>query len=279
MTDNESSVATQGSKEFVGKTVDYAIEAACKYFKAEPDDLEINILTRGFTGIFGLGGRKAKIQAVLKKSRSQVTEEKTEEGSGQEEESVAGQGILEPPESEGSMIESGDIEAPEDRDKHISLAREIAEELLNKAGLAGQVVIKIGEEGPYLDISGEDLSLIIGKEGQNLNALEYIVNRILRHRLKSHAGVRLEAQSYREKREKSISLLAHRTAKKAQKTGRPFTLQPLGATERRLVHLTLKDVKGVRTHSIGEGIMRKVVISPVRRTAKQRQRDKKNSSA
>jgi spoIIIJ-associated protein len=277
MTDNESSALTQGSREFVGKTVEYAIEAACKYFKAGPDDLEINILTRGFTGIFGLGGRKAKIQAVLKKSRPQVTEEKSEEESGQAE-AVADHGILEPPEPEGNMIESGGMEAPEDQDKYISLAREIAEDLLNKAGLAGQVVIKIGEEGPYLDISGEDLSLIIGKEGQNLNALEYIVNRILRHRVKSHAGIRLEAQSYREKREKSISLLAHRTAKKAQKTGRPFTLQPLGAIERRLVHLTLKDVKGIRTHSIGEGIMRKVVISPVRRTARQRQRNKKNNS-
>jgi spoIIIJ-associated protein len=277
MTDNESSALTRGSREFDGKTVEYAIEAACKYFEAEPDDLEINILTRGSTGIFGLGGRKAKIQVVLKKPTPPVAEGKAEEESGPTE-AEANRNTPEVPESGESMIEPG-MEAPEDQDKYISLAREIAGELLNKAGLAGQVVIKIGEEGPYLDISGEDLSLIIGKEGQNLNALEYIVNRILRHRFESHTGIRLEAQSYREKREKSISLLAHRMAKKAQKTGRPVTLQPLGATERRLVHLTLKDVKGVRTHSVGEGIMRKVVISPARRVHRQQQRDKKNNSA
>jgi spoIIIJ-associated protein len=276
MTDNESSALTQGSREFDGKTVDYAIEAACKYFEAEPDDLEIDILTRGSTGIFGLGGRKAKIQAVLKKPTTPITEKKSEEES-EPIEAEANLHTYEAPESEENVIEPGK-EAPEDREKHISLAREITEELLNKAGLAGQVVIKAGEEGPYLNISGEDLSLIIGKEGQNLNALEYIVNRILRHRVESRTGVRLEAQSYREKRDKSISLLAHRMAKKAQKTGRPVTLQPLGARERRLVHLTLKDVKGIRTHSMGEGIMRKVVISPARRTARPRQRNTKNLS-
>jgi spoIIIJ-associated protein len=273
MTNNESSALTQGSREFDGKTVDYAIEAACKYFEAEPNDLEISILTRGSTGIFGLGGRKAKIQAVLKEPTPPITEEKSEEEN-KPIEVEANRDTHEVPESEENVIEPCK-ETPEDRDKHISLAREITEELLNKVGLVGQVVIKIGEEGPYLDISGEDLSLIIGKEGQNLDALEYIVNRILRHRVENRTGIKLEAQGYREKREKNITLLAHRMAKKAQKTGRPVTLQPLGARERRLVHLALKDVKGIRTHSIGEGIMRKVVINP----ARPRQRNKKNNSA
>ncbi|RKX62248.1 MAG: hypothetical protein DRP37_02025 [Thermodesulfobacteriota bacterium] len=273
MTHNESFAPTQESKEFDGKTVDYAIEAACKYFKAKPDDLEINILTRGSTGIFGLGGRKAKIRAVLKKLTPPVTEKKSEEKNVPIE-AEANRVTPEVPESEEDMSEPGK-DAPENQDKHISLAREITEELLNKSGLAGQVEIKADKEGPYLDISGEDLSLIIGKEGQNLNALEYIVNRILRHRVESRTGIKLEAQGYREKRGKSISLLAHRMAKKAQKTGRPVTLQPLGARERRLVHLTLKNVKGIRTHSVGEGIMRKVVINP----ARSRQRNTKDNSA
>ncbi|PXF56848.1 MAG: hypothetical protein C4B58_12005 [Deltaproteobacteria bacterium] len=273
MTHKESSAPTQGSKEFDDKTVDYAIEAACKYFEAKPDDLEINILTRGSTGIFGLGGRKAKIKAVLKKLTPPVTEKKPEEENVPIE-TEANRVTPEVLESKEAVIEPGK-EAPENRDKHISLALEITEELLNKSGLAGQVEIKADEEGPYLDISGEDLSLIIGKEGQNLNALEYIVNRILRHRVESHTRIKLEAQGYREKREKSISLLAHRMAKKAQKTGRPVTLQPLGARERRLVHLTLKNIKGIRTHSVGEGIMRKVVINPGR----SRQRNTKNNSA
>jgi spoIIIJ-associated protein len=273
MTDNESSALTQGSREFDGKTVDYAIEAACKYFEAKPDDLEINILTRGSTGIFGLGGRKAKIQAMFKEFTPPVTEKKPEEESTPIEAEV-NRVTPEVPESEEDEIKPGK-DVPEDLDKHISLAMEITEELLNKAGFAGRVEIKADKEGPYLDISGEDLSLIIGKEGQNLNALEYIVNRILRHRVESCTGVKLEAQGYREKRGKSISLLAHRMAKKAQKTGRAVTLKPLGAKERRLVHLTLKNVKGIRTHSVGEGIMRKVVINP----ARPRQRNTKNNSA
>ncbi|MEA1867969.1 MAG: RNA-binding cell elongation regulator Jag/EloR [Thermodesulfobacteriota bacterium] len=273
MIHNESSAPTQGSKEFDGKTIDYAIKAACKYFEAKPDDLEINILTRGSTGIFGLGGRNAKIKAVLKKLTPPVTEKKPEEEK-KPIEAEANRVIPEVPESEEAVIEPGK-EAPKNRDKHISLALEITEKILNKSGLAGQVEIKVDDEEPYLDISGEDLSLIIGKEGQNLNALEYIVNRILQYRVESRTGIKLEAQGYREKREKSISLLAHRMAKKAQKTGRPVTLQPLGAKERRLVHLTLKNINGIRTHSVGEGIMRKVVINP----ARSRQRNTKNNSA
>jgi spoIIIJ-associated protein len=275
MTQKESSELTRGSKEFDGKTVDYAIQAACRYFEAKPDDLEINILTRGSTGIFGLGGRKAKIRAVLKGVTLSVKEkESVEENVQVQVKAEVDSSVFESPEMRESFIKSGK-DVPEDPDKDLSSALQITEELLSKAGLPGEVEIKHDKEGPYLDISGEDLSLIIGKEGQNLDALEYIVNRIMRHRLKDFTGVKLEAQGYREKREKIISLLAHRMATKAQKTGRPVTLQPLGARERRLVHLTLKAVKGIRTHSIGEGVMRKVVINPSR----SRHRNTKDKSA
>ncbi|OPL16921.1 MAG: hypothetical protein AVO38_07020 [delta proteobacterium ML8_D] len=273
MTHNESSAPTRGSREFDGKTVDYAIEAACKYFEAKPENLEIKILTRGSTGIFGLGGRKAKIRAVLKEVTLPVKEKKSGEEIVQKE-AEANSSVFESPETGEVFIEPGK-DVSEDLNKNISLALDVTKELLSKAGLPGQVEIKHDKEGPYLDISGEDLSLIIGKEGQNLDALEYIVNRIVRHKVESFTGVKLEAQGYREKREKIISLLAQRMATKAQKTGRPVTLQPLGARERRLVHLTLKAVNGVRTHSIGEGVMRKVVINP----ARSRQRNTKNNSA
>ncbi len=265
MTENEFPTLTQGLKEFGGKTVEHAIEIACRYFGVATGDLEIKILNRGSTGIFGLGGHEAKIKAIPKKKRPPVTKKNQKKRGESLETKVAHPIVPEVPAPKDTEVAE---KTSKDLERHISLAKEIAEGLLKRAGLKGQAEIKIGEEGPYLDISGDDLSLIIGKEGQNLDALEYIVNRILQHRDKNHSRVNLEAQGYREKREKGLSLLAHRMAKKVQRTGQSIALQPLGPKERRTVHLALKGVKGIHTRSVGDGIMRKVVISPPRRTVK-----------
>lgn len=277
MTDNLSSSLTKGSKEFEGKTVDCATETAYKYFDVKHGNLEIEILTRGSTGIFGLGGRKAKIRAALKQTTAPLTKDKSGEGD-KPVEAEANRAKSEAPGPEEEIFKPGEEVPEENQDRQISLAKKITVELLRKTALEGQVVIRTGAKGQYLDISGNDLSLIIGKEGQNLDALEFIVNRILRHTDNSYTGINLEAEGYREKRERSISLLAHRTAKKAQKTGRSMTLQPLGPRDRRIVHLALKNIKGIRTHSVGEGILRKVVISPLRKTTRPRQRPKNNSA-
>ena len=259
MTENESSKSTQKPKEFGGKTVEHAIEIACRHFGVGTEDLEIKILNRRSTGIFGLGGHNAKIKAMPKKKMAPVTKKGQKEG---------GKSLEIIPEVPAPEKTEAAEKISKDQERVICLAKEITEELLNRAGLEGQAEIKTGEERPYLDISGDDLPLIIGKEGQNLDALEYIVNCILQHRDKNHTEINLEAQGYREKREKGLSLLAHRIAKKVQRTGRSMAVQPLGPKERRIVHLALKGVKGIHSRSIGDGIMRKIVISPLHRTAK-----------
>ena len=259
MTENESS-STQGPKEFGGKTVEHAVEIACGYFGVGTEDLEIKILNRESTGIFGLGEQKAKIRAIPKKEMTLIAERHQRGGS-------SGEG--------DSLTEK----ASRGHESDLYLAKRITEELLNMAGLKAQVDIKSNRHGPYLDISGEDLPIVIGKEGQNLDALEYILNRMLQHRNKGCPVIRLEAQGYRENREKDLFLLAHRMAKRVQKTGRSTTLQPLGARERRIVHLALKGIKGIRSHSTGEGIMRRVVISPLHRTSRPHRHGPKGNCA
>ncbi|NIA08346.1 MAG: KH domain-containing protein [Nitrospiraceae bacterium] len=259
MRENESS-STQRPKEFGGKSVEHAIEIACGYFGVGHADLEIKILNRESIGIFGLGEHKAKIRAMPKKRTVLVAKEEQKK----EEKS---------PKKENEVSEK----TPRDRDRDICLAKEITEGLLNRAGLEGQVEIKANEGRPCLDISGEDLSIIIGKEGQNLDALEYILNRILQYRDKDYPKIKLEAEGYREKKEKGLTLLAHRMAKKVQKTGRSTALQPLGSKERRIIHLALKGIKGIRSHSIGDGLMRRVVITPVHRTSRPPRRSPKDN--
>ncbi len=285
---NQTKVET---REFEEKTVDNAIEAACEYFGCSEEDLEVEIVTRGSTGLFGLGGKKAKIKASFQVPVDKVPEKK-ESG-----EQVAERNEYEPkwdtesqgepetigvkePEKEGNAQEQPPTEDRSEQEngltrevieKRVALACDITNEILKKSGLSGHADIMEQTSSPYVNITGDDISLIIGKEGQTLDALEYIVNLCLRRRDPDvNYRVVLEAAGYRERRKKSLAAMAERLAIKVKRTGRAVSLQPMPARERRIIHMALKQFKGVKTHSSGQGPYRKVVITPVRKKKYQR---------
>ncbi len=285
---NQTKVET---REFEEKTVDKAIEAACEYFGCSEEDLEVEIITRGSTGLFGLGGKKAKIKASFQvpvdkgpektEPGEQVAERNEYEPSGDSEPEEQPQTIFaKEPEEEGEVLEqppTEDSAEEENRltreaiEKRLALARDITNEILEKSGLSGRADIMEQTSRPYLNITGDDISLIIGKEGQTLDALEYIVNLCLRRRDPDvNYRVVLEAAGYRERRKKSLAAMAERLAIKVKRTGRAVSLQPMPARERRIIHMALKQFKGVKTHSSGQGPYRKVVITPVRKKKYQR---------
>jgi len=287
---NQTKVET---REFEEKTVDKAIKAACEYFGCSEDDLEVEIITRGSTGLFGLGGKKAKIKASFqvpvdkepekKESGEQMAERKEYEPSGDTESEGESQTMYakEPEEEEEGELkeqlstEDGTEEKSgltrEAIEKRVALARDITNEILEKSGLSGHADIMEQTSRPYVNISGDDISLIIGKEGQTLDALEYLVNLCLRRRDPDvNYRVVLEAGGYRERRKKSLAAMAERLAIKVKRTGRAVSLQPMPARERRIIHMALKQFKGVKTHSSGQGPYRKVVITPVRKKKYQR---------
>ena len=297
---------SKGKREFSDKTVDKAIKAACDHFKCKMEDLEIKIITKGSTGLFGLGGRKAIINAVPKKvlpaeqplnreapsgkpveeeigQEPKVTERKEEpeipeqEQAAREQPAAASAGAGRESESSRKQTQKQKMEeiSPELVEKQVSMACDIANNILEKSGLDGEAKIAEKNSRPYVDISGDDLSLIIGKEGRTLDALEYIINLCLKRK---NVGIRyritLEASGYRERRRKNLTSLSERTAIKVKKTGKPVSLQPMSARERRIVHVALRNFKGIKTHSSGDRGGRKVVISPIRnRKRPQKTRD------
>ncbi len=281
-------------QEFSDKTVEKAIEAACEYFKCNEEDLEIEIITRGSTGLFGLGGRKAKITARPTKEyveasslEKDITDKAPEEGriaekaipEGAEKEpdrdTSAQIGPQATPAAEKKTVSKRKKEEipPELIEKQLHAACDIANEILEKSGLDGRAEVIEQTNKPYINITGKDLSLIIGKDGKTLDALEYLINLCLRKKGRElNYRVALEAGGYRERRRKGLKSLAEKMASKAKKTGKAISLQPMPARERRIVHLALRGFKGVRTHSSGEGGGRKVIITPLRN----RRRAKKN---
>lgn len=255
--------------EFEGKTVDKAVEAACLHFGVSREDLEIEIITHGSTGIFGLRGRKARIKAERKVNKStaapqtQQADEETETYAVSEPKTTSLVALSE--EIQKTHIES--TLAPSER---ATIVKELAHELLAKTGLRANVTAEEKDGALLVQFSGPDLSLIIGKEGQTLDALEYILNRMVFRKVERPTKVSLDAEGYRQKREHMLTQLAQRMAAKARRTGRPVAIQPMGPRDRRIVHMALRDVQDVHTRSVEEGDMRKVMVIPARRTRPKR---------
>ena len=118
------------------------------------------------------------------------------------------------------------------------------------------------DEGPFFDIEGEDSALLIGRRGETLRALQLLVRTILGRKLGTNLNFTVDVEGYDDRRRQSLSNLADRVASRVIKTGRSIELEPMSARERRIVHISLADQKGIQTESSGEGKDRRVVIQP-----------------
>ncbi len=118
--------------------------------------------------------------------------------------------------------------------------------------------------GPIIDISGDDSGLLIGRRGQSLQSLQFIVNLIVRKEFGESVRVVLDVERYRQRREASLRDMAFKVAERVTQTGRGITLEPMSAADRRIIHLSLADRDDVSTESVGFGEERKVSIFPKR---------------
>ena len=118
------------------------------------------------------------------------------------------------------------------------------------------------DEGPFFDIEGEDSALLIGRRGETLRALQLLVRTIVGRKLGTNVNFSVDVEGYDDRRRQSLANLADRVASRVIKTGRSIELEPMSARERRIVHISLADQKGIQTESSGEGKDRRVVIQP-----------------
>ena len=118
--------------------------------------------------------------------------------------------------------------------------------------------------GPVIDLAGEDSGLLIGRRGQTLQALQFLVTLIVRKKLGDDVRVVLDVENYRQRRENSLRDMAAKVASRVAQTNRSITLEPMSPADRRIIHTSLAQHPGVRTESAGEGENRKVTIMPRR---------------
>jgi spoIIIJ-associated protein len=146
-------------------------------------------------------------------------------------------------------------------DKRENAAR-ILREILDRMGIDAEVSAFDDGERVILDAHGQESGLVIGKKGATLDALQYLINRIVTKKPGDGPGIVVDAEGYRGRREDSLTDLAQRLAEKAIKSGRPVPVEPMSPHDRRIVHVALKEHGGVTTESEGEGLFRRVVIFP-----------------
>ena len=144
-------------------------------------------------------------------------------------------------------------------------AKKVLENILERFGTEVQVEVREDDDCITLNIKGDGSGILIGRKGQTLDAFQYIVNKIVHRSLNTKKQTVVDTEGYRKRREGALADLAKRLGEKAKTKGIPVSTNPLNPFERRLVHLALQDDAELTTKSNGEGMYRKVVISPQKR--------------
>jgi len=225
--------------KYSGKTVEEAIERALKQLNCTIDEVNVEVVQdTPHRTIKLLGENKVVVNVVPKAGADDEFDLAMSEGE-------------EPYEEQGEPVDP----------------KEFLETLLSKMGLEAEVKLLETEEGTKLDIKGEELAALIGRHGETLEALQYIVN-IIGMRHDRHIGTSkrtryiLDIEGYRLRREEQLKALAVKVAEKAIREQKEMVLQPMPASERRIVHMAILEVKGVTSYSEGTEPNRKVVVSP-----------------
>jgi spoIIIJ-associated protein len=247
------------SADASGKTVEEAIEKALAELGLERTQVEVEVLRERRSGILGIGGEDARV-VVRAKSATPAGDERPRLDQGDED----GRARSAPASDERPLLE----ETEED----VALAVEVLEELLKLMSVDATVRVRepetLGDGAAIvktvLDISGDDLGILIGRRGDTLASLQYLVNLIVGRKLKAKASFGVDVAGYRRRREQSLKSLAEHMAERVRSTHQVMTLEPMPPNERRIVHLALAQDETVITESIGEGENRKVVIRPSR---------------
>jgi len=224
--------------EFEGKTTEEAIQNAARELNLPVEELSVDVIEPGSAGIFGLvGGRKAKIKVTLK-TPSELEEE------GEEEEQEPGERREEPQEND------------------VNFAKRTLEEILALIPVEATVAASRGEGRITLKVQGDRSGLLIGRKGKTLDALQFLVNKIVSKALDKKIDVVIDSENYRRRREDSLTQLALKMGDKAKRIEKPVTTNPMNPHDRRLIHLALKDDEHLETRSRGEGLLKRVVIIP-----------------
>jgi len=257
--------------EIEDKSIDDAIEKACRDFGVPREKLNIEIISESTGGFLGVLSKKAKIKASLLSFDMDFN--LTDDPQPKSEARIKIEPRIEP-ETEPAPAALADIAtpavsvsslSPDNNPALTSQAKELLAGILTRMSFECQVSVNETPEKIILNIEGDESGLLIGRRGQNLDALQYILNKAINKSDNDRKIISVDSETYRKRREESLLALAQRVKEKVTHTQKPVSLAHMNAHDRRIIHLALQEDESLITKSRGEGEYRKIVVLPARK--------------
>jgi spoIIIJ-associated protein len=277
--------------EIEEKSIDEAIEKACSEFGVSREKLNIEIISGESGGFLGLFSKKAKIRASLlsldmdfsftDKPKPQSELKIKMDLKKNPEKEVPAEKSKKRMELVAESAEKSLVPVPVTAADPIPVsiigtkAKDLLEGILLRISPEYKVIVNETQEKIILSIEGDDSGLLIGKRGQNLDALQYILNKAINKIDNDHKMILIDLGEYRKRREEFLLVLAEKIREKVKKTKKPVSIAHMNAHDRRIIHMVLQEDESLTTQSRGEGKYRKVVIIPARTGNTKRIRTKK----
>lgn len=227
------------STEISAKSVNEAVEAALKELNATAEEVDIEVIDEGAKGFLGIGARNAVVRVTIKGHNS-APSKKAEK----------------PAKKSEKKVKKTITGSPE------KTAEKFLTDIFGAMGLEVAINSKFDGDTVSVELSGENMGIVIGKRGDTLDSLQYLTSLVVNQESEDYIKVSIDTENYREKRTEALIALSNRLADKVIRTGKRFTLEPMNPYERRVIHSNLQDREEITTYSIGSEPYRKVVISP-----------------
>ena len=268
-------------KEFSAKTVNDCITEACTSLGVPSDRLDYEVVSEGTSGFLGIGAKSAVIRARIKDESADVEDVKetvssteTKKVKTEEKETVVSEKKEDNTAAEGKNASETAATVSEKKEKkeaytdeEIAAMKAAAEKFLADVFAAMGITVTVKtdysllEDTLNIELSGDEMGILIGKRGQTLDSLQYLVNLVVNKGTKEYVRVKVDTENYRERRKETLENLAKNIAYKVKRTRRSVSLEPMNPNERRIIHSALQNDKYVTTHSEGEEPYRKVVVT------------------
>ena len=252
--------------EFQGKSIEQALEQASTELNLPVDKIKHEVVTYGSSGIFGLVGvKKAKIKVILEEEKrsapkkNAVTQEIKEQ---------------QPPNESENQAQSSNAKDADDQAIDVDIihyGKQCLQTIIDGISNGAEVEAEQRPNKILYSISGRDCGVMIGKRGQTLEAIQYLLEKMINKRRDHRVRVVVDIEGYLEKRKDNLKQMASRMAEKAKKLKKPVTIGQMNAHDRRIVHIHLKNENGIRTQSIGDGYYRKLMIFPKKSVPRKKQ--------
>ena len=250
--------------EIIAPTVEEALAQGLAQLGLPAEAISMEVLDAGSKGLFGLGGRQVRVRLTVKSEQDSATPAPASTP----DRKPAPASVKKPrPEPKEPVPAS----APKDNgepDELLNLAEETVSKLLYHMNMEAQVSAHYQESDRddrrtiHVDVRGDDLSILIGRRSETLNAFQYVASLMVGKEVQQWVQLVVDVEGYRSRRESQLRRMARRMAEQALKTGRRQVLEPMSSNERRIIHLELRDHPAVTTESVGDDPHRKVTIIP-----------------